>query len=213
MKAIILAAGRGSRMGNKTETLPKCLTTLWGKTLLEHQLTAIKQAGIEEIAVVTGYKAEEICKHKPNLTYFHNENWANTNMVATLLKAESWLNSDTCHVSYADIIYESAAITALLNNTDNIALTYYTEFLQLWEKRFDNPLDDLETFKIDGNSYLKEIGQKPQTVNEVEVKLSILVDTFYTSKILIGVKQRSLLNKNIWTAFPLEAYLRWRSKS
>ncbi len=168
MKAIILAAGRGSRMGDKTDILPKCLTKLRNKSLLEHQLAAIRQAGISDIAVVTGYHAEEIQKRQPSLTFFHNENWANTNMVSTLLKAESWLKHDTCIISYADIVYESSAITALMNNYDDIAITHYTKFLSLWEKRFDNPLDDMETFKISGDGYLTEIGRKPQTTGEVE---------------------------------------------
>lgn len=168
MKAIILAAGRGSRMQTKTAVLPKCLLELWGKTLLEHQLAAIRQGGITEIAVVTGYHAEEIRSRHPELTYFHNADWANTNMVATLRRAETWLESDTCLVSYADIVYTSAAVTVLAHNTDDIAITYYTEFLSLWQKRFVNPLDDLETFKIDAASYLTEIGQKPKSVAEVE---------------------------------------------
>ena len=58
MKAIILAAGRGSRMKNMTDERPKCLVELGGKPLLEYQLTALRQAGINEIAVVTGYRRE-----------------------------------------------------------------------------------------------------------------------------------------------------------
>ena len=58
MKAIILAAGRGSRMKNLTDEKPKCLAKLRGKPLLEWQLTSLREAGIEDIAIVTGYKRE-----------------------------------------------------------------------------------------------------------------------------------------------------------
>ena len=58
MKAIILAAGRGSRMGQLTNDKPKCLLMINGKTLIELQITAITNAGIKDIAIVTGYKAE-----------------------------------------------------------------------------------------------------------------------------------------------------------
>ena len=58
MKAIILAAGRGSRMQNLTQKQPKCLVNLRGKALLDWQLEALRAAGISEIAIVTGYKRE-----------------------------------------------------------------------------------------------------------------------------------------------------------
>ena len=58
MKAIILAAGRGSRMKSLTDEQPKCLIELRGKTLLEWQLGALREAGIAEIGIVTGYKRE-----------------------------------------------------------------------------------------------------------------------------------------------------------
>ena len=52
MKAIILAAGRGTRMKELTEEKPKCLVELDGQSLLEKQLGALRQAGIEEIRLV-----------------------------------------------------------------------------------------------------------------------------------------------------------------
>ena len=58
MKAIILAAGRGSRMKELGDQLPKCLIELRGKPLLEYQLQTLRQAGIDEIALVTGYRNE-----------------------------------------------------------------------------------------------------------------------------------------------------------
>jgi NDP-sugar pyrophosphorylase family protein len=62
MKAIILAAGRGSRMGDGTANLPKCMMKLWGKTLLEHCLDSLQKAGflLNDIGIVTGYKSEII---------------------------------------------------------------------------------------------------------------------------------------------------------
>ena len=60
MKAIILAAGRGSRMCQLTEEQPKCLTKLAGKSLLEWQQEALKATGIQEIVVVGGYRYEDL---------------------------------------------------------------------------------------------------------------------------------------------------------
>lgn len=168
MKAIILAAGRGSRMKERTEILPKCLTELWGKTLLAWQLQAIRKAGIEDITVITGYHAGEIRKRFPDLTYFHNENWEQTNMVSTLFEADAWLQAEDCLVSYADILYDSTAVSSLMKEDAELSLTYYTKFLDLWKGRFEDPLDDIETFQIDKEAYLTEIGQKAKSLDEIE---------------------------------------------
>ncbi|HEY9841671.1 MAG TPA: NTP transferase domain-containing protein, partial [Candidatus Obscuribacterales bacterium] len=79
MKAIILAAGRGSRMQGLSEAQPKCLTRLGDRPLLEWQLGALRQAGITETAVVKGYRGELL--ERPDLYGFENPRWAQTNMV------------------------------------------------------------------------------------------------------------------------------------
>lgn len=168
MKAILLAAGRGSRMKEKTADLPKCLTELWGKPLLEWQLKAIREAGINEICIITGYCAEKIRNRYPDFSYFHNAAWETTNMVMTLCEAQEWLGKEECIVSYTDIFYEKKAIEALMRAKENISLVYYTKFLPLWQARFENPLEDLETFRIDGNSLLTEIGRKASSLDEIE---------------------------------------------
>ena len=70
MKAIILAAGRGSRMKKLTDERPKCLVKLRGKTLLDLQLDALKSAGISQIAIVTGYKRKLLANR--GLQEFYN---------------------------------------------------------------------------------------------------------------------------------------------
>ena len=101
MKAIILAAGRGSRMKDLTEDKPKCLVKLHGKSLLDSQLQALSDAGIAEIAIVTGYKRELLANR--GLFEFHNSRWAETNMVSSLACAQEWLETEPCIVSYSDI--------------------------------------------------------------------------------------------------------------
>jgi len=59
MKAVILAAGRGSRMGSLTETLPKPMLEVSGKTLLEHKFDALPES-VDEIIIVTGYLGNTI---------------------------------------------------------------------------------------------------------------------------------------------------------
>jgi len=165
MKAIILAAGRGSRMKNLTDEKPKCLVELRGKPLLEWQLAALREAGVEDIAIVTGYKRELLVEN--GLVEFHNSRWAETNMVSSLACAEVWLQSEPCIVSYSDIFYDASAVESLLKSTASLAVTYDPHWLKLWEKRFSDPLLDAETFRINRDYSLAEIGNKPTSVKEV----------------------------------------------
>src|SRR2546428_11221461 len=60
MKAVILAAGKGTRMGELTNELPKPMLKVQGKPILEHILQGIVGAGIREVFIVTGFRAEVI---------------------------------------------------------------------------------------------------------------------------------------------------------
>ncbi len=166
MKAIILAAGRGSRMKNLTDERPKCLVELRGKALLDWQLESLRAAGITEIAIVTGYKREMLTNR--GLVEFHNPLWAETNMVSSLACAEEWLKLEPCVVSYSDIFYNASAVRSLMNNDAEIALTYDPNWLKLWEKRFGDPLLDAETFRLDQNGFLTEIGNIPNSIKEIQ---------------------------------------------
>ena len=166
MRAIILAAGRGSRMKNHTEEKPKCLVALRGRTLLDWQLEALRGAGITEIAVVTGYKRELLTNR--GLVEFHNPRWADTNMVSSLACAEDWLVAGPCIISYSDIFYDSSAVKALMASEAALAVTYDPQWRALWTKRFVDPLTDAETFRLNADGSLAEIGERPKTVDEIQ---------------------------------------------
>jgi len=166
MKAIILAAGRGSRMKELTDDKPKCLNVLRGKALLDWQLQALRAAGITEIAIVTGYKRELLANR--GLHEFHNPRWADAQMVSSLACAEAWLQTAPCIVSYSDIFYSAAAVQSLMASTAELAVTYDPNWLELWTQRFGDPLLDAETFRLTPAHTLAEIGNKPKSVDEVQ---------------------------------------------
>ncbi|VVN47246.1 Bifunctional protein GlmU [Pseudomonas fluorescens] len=166
MKAIILAAGRGSRMKSLTDERPKCMVELRGKTLLEWQLAALRDAGIDEIAIVTGYKREVLASQ--GLIEFHNSRWAQTNMVSSLACAQDWLQEEPCIVSYSDIFYSPAAVQSLMTCKASLAVTYDPNWLALWTQRFGDPLLDAETFRLTSAGNLAEIGNKPKSVDDVQ---------------------------------------------
>jgi histidinol-phosphate phosphatase family protein len=60
LKAVILAGGKGTRLGTLTETIPKPLISICGKPILVHQIDLLKRYGIVDIILLTGYKSEVI---------------------------------------------------------------------------------------------------------------------------------------------------------
>jgi choline kinase len=166
MKAIILAAGRGCRMGNMTAEQPKCMTQFAGKALVKWQLDALTGAGVREIGIVRGYLADKLLL--PDIKTFYNERWAATNMVMSLACADIWLKNEPCIVSYSDIVYGSSCVQMLIDVDCDLAITYDPNWLKLWQVRFANPLSDAETFKTDNDGYLVEIGSKASCVDEIK---------------------------------------------
>jgi choline kinase len=164
MRGIILAAGRGSRMGSLTSDLPKCRTVLFGKELIQWQLDSLHDAGILNIAIIRGYLAETF---DFNLKYFENERWRHTNMVSTMLEANDWLENDSCILSYSDIIYSSDAVSTLFNARGDITITYDPNWHDLWSMRFEDPLSDAETFKLNGD-LVSEIGNRASSISEID---------------------------------------------
>ncbi|MEV0266919.1 phosphocholine cytidylyltransferase family protein [Streptomyces sp. NPDC050617] len=165
MKAVILAAGRGSRLAPFTDDRPKCLIEVDGRTLLDRQVTALRRAGARSVGVITGWRAEGFA-HLP-LTRWHNPRWADTTMVDTLVRAEAWLTCDTTLVSYGDIVYAAADASALAALDAPIAVAYDPRWRTLWERRFTDPLADAETFAVDSGGRLTEIGGRPSRLEDV----------------------------------------------
>ncbi|TDL79400.1 phosphocholine cytidylyltransferase family protein [Palleronia sediminis] len=171
MRALILAAGRGSRMRHLTDDRPKGLTPLRGVPLVARQRAALAAAGVREIGIVTGYRAEAFAPYAD--AAFHNPRWAETQMVASLARAAEWLRAGPVIVSYSDIFYGAEAVRALAGAVGGVAITYDPDWEAQWRGRFDDPLDDAETFRLkppsgDGRRWLAGIGRRPRSIDEIE---------------------------------------------
>ena len=122
MRAVILAAGRGSRMGELCDERPKCLVELAKKPLIKRQIAALRAGGVQAIGVVRGYRAHMI--ELPDLTYFDNLRWSETNMVMSLKAAAQWLKTGPVIVSYADIFYRHEIVRDLVASTGDLVIAY-----------------------------------------------------------------------------------------
>src|SRR5687768_9233257 len=123
MKAIIIAAGRGSRLGPNTDEMPKALVPVLGRPMLDWVLEAFAEAGFErrDVIFIAGYAEEVVRRRYPDLTFVTNANWASNNILASLLCAREHLSGGFVS-SYADIVYEGAVVKKLVENPYDIAL-------------------------------------------------------------------------------------------
>ena len=165
MKAIILAAGEGKRLRPLTNNTPKCLVNLFGKSLLQWQIETFRSCQIDDISVVTGYRSKLV--DLPGLKFFQNKKFETTNMVESLFCASQELSEQTI-VSYGDIIFEKKVLDKLIQSKADFSVIVDKNWKRYWEIRFDNPLNDVESLKIDTDDNITSIGQKTQKINEIE---------------------------------------------
>lgn len=165
MQAIILAAGRGSRLGSLTAEQPKPLALLAGKPLLQWQLAALDEAGVSPVHLVSGYRADALEPYGDSR--LHNPYWATSNMVRSLMQANPQLASAPTLVCYGDIVYRASIIERLSACPAPIAITYDEKWLALWAERFEDPLSDAETFR-QVNGQLVSIGEKTTDATQVQ---------------------------------------------
>jgi choline kinase len=166
MQGLILAAGRGSRMAAFTRGGPKCLLTVGGGTLLDRQVAALRGAGAERIAVVGGWQVGAL--HGRGVEVLHNPHWETTTMVASLCRASDWLRADATLVSYGDIAFSPATARRLATCPAPLALAYDRDWHALWRRRFADPLTDAETFALDADGHVREIGGRPRPGARIE---------------------------------------------
>ena len=166
MRAIILVAGKGSRLPLHLSKKPKSLIPLsGGKTLIEYQLANYKKINIKKISLITGYKKSLFDRFK--VEKFYNKKWNTTNMVSSLISADSWLSKSNCIISYGDIFFHTGNIKSFLNSKKDISILFDVNWKSYWKKRFQNPLDDAETFKIKNDNSIYEIGKKTKRYKDI----------------------------------------------
>jgi len=149
MKAIILAAGKGSRLGSVTENIPKGMLEVFGKTLIERQIEIYRNCGIEDITIVTGYKNEIV--NYSNVDYILNQNYATTNINESLFCASKKL-TDEVIISYTDIIFEQKIIRQMLEFSGDIGIAVNVNWRKNYEGRSFHPLSEAENVLIENES-------------------------------------------------------------
>jgi L-glutamine-phosphate cytidylyltransferase len=111
-KAIIVAAGRGRRLGTNTNEMPKCMVEVGGRPILHWQLGALAAAGIRDVVIVRGYLGQRIDAGGFPVRFVDNPEWQRNNILASLMYAASEF-AGGFYFSYCDIVYAPTAVAQL----------------------------------------------------------------------------------------------------
>jgi L-glutamine-phosphate cytidylyltransferase len=126
MRAVILAAGKGSRLSATIGNKPKCLLRVGDQTLIERQIDALRSVGINDIAVVVGCQVDRVRRTcGRNITYVENARYAQTNSLYSLWLARPLL-LDGFLVMNCDVLFHPQLLTDLLSarHEDALLISY-----------------------------------------------------------------------------------------
>jgi len=131
--AVILAAGRGTRLSQITKDIPKCLVNIGNKTLIERQIEILLQNSIKHIYVVVGYKADKVIrkvsKYSDLITYVMNNEYATTENIYSLYLTRNFVAGKEFILLNGDTVFEECIIEELAKkvgiNVAPIDTNYY----------------------------------------------------------------------------------------
>lgn len=122
MKAIIMAAGVGSRLKDINVDRPKCLIESEGISLISRSVSMLEDRNITDICVITGYRSDLIRENLGDrVQFFHNPYYEVTNSIASLWLAKTMLDDDVILMN-ADLYYETSVLDTALAQTGNAVM-------------------------------------------------------------------------------------------
>jgi choline kinase len=210
MQGLILAAGKGTRMGNVE--VPKCLLKINGVPIIKHQINSFKKNGINDIVVVTGYKSEMIHDLlNDQVQYVHNSKFSEMNNIYSVWLAIQKLQDDFICV-YGDLMFDEEILKKCLEIKSEIGLMVETNTRdETMKVKIENEkivaVNKKINYKIaDGNfigmaKFSKNILKI--LFNEIDYLITENIDGYYT----LGIE--NLIKKNVEVGYQVTNGLSW----
>lgn len=156
MRALIIAAGRGSRLEHFTDERPKCMVEVAGSSILDHQLRALRAHGMDDLHIIRGYLADRLVVE--GAQYHANPQWERNNILHSLFCAEEAFQGP-CVTTYSDIVYTSEVVEAALASTFDVGLVVDRQWAQAYEGRDDHPPEQAELALVDAQGRVQRVGK------------------------------------------------------
>lgn len=161
MRAIIIGAGRGSRLMPTTADTPKCFAEVGGRRILDWTVEAFQQNGVTRIAFIGGYRIDTVREDYPDFEFRHNTDWERNNILESLLYAED-LMDEPFVCCYSDILFTPRIVADLLESRDDVSLGVDTAWLDRYEHRTEHPSDDAEKVTVSNGAVTRVHREIPE---------------------------------------------------
>ena len=155
MNAIFIAAGSGSRLGGLTTELPKPLVPINGKSIIERQISLLKENGIKDITVVVGPNKEKF--DIKNVEYIHDVKHHEHDQLGSLMIASEKIHDDTL-ILFADIVFDEIILKQMLETKCDIGIAIDLNWEKSYEERMDNPKADADKVLL-SNGIIKKLSK------------------------------------------------------
>jgi L-glutamine-phosphate cytidylyltransferase len=162
-RAILIAAGRGKRLGPHTEDIPKCMVQVGARPILGWVWDALSSVGVEELVVIRGYRGDVLETFVralvPRVQFVDNPGWQTNNVLLSMACARRFLDQPT-YVTYSDIIFTPTVARAAASSSAEIGLVIDREFRTIYEGRTEHPLDEGEVSDLMPDGSVARVGKK-----------------------------------------------------
>lgn len=168
-KVIVIAAGRGKRLGPHTEERPKCLVQVGARSILGWQLEALRDVGVSDVVMIRGYRPDELAAGAralwPGVRFVENAEWERNNILLSLACARHELDGPV-YLTYSDIIFTPTVTRALADAEGDACLVIDRAFRDIYVGRTEHPLEEGEVSDLTDDGDVRRVGKKSLPADE-----------------------------------------------
>jgi choline kinase len=133
-------------MGKLTQNIPKPLVKVNGKSIIERQLSILKQNEISDIIIITGPRSEKFNFEK--IRYIRDENFQEHDQLGSLMSAKKEIDEDVI-ILFADIIFENIVLVKILESKSNISIVVDMNWGKTYALRADAQFDEADKVRFE----------------------------------------------------------------
>ena len=162
-RAILIAAGRGKRLGAHTEEIPKCMVQVGARPILGWVWSALSSVGVDELVVIRGYRGDVletfVRSLVPNAIFVDNHEWQTNNVLLSMATARRYFDRPA-YVTYSDIIFTPEVARAAADSTADIGLVIDRDFRSIYTGRTERPREEGEVSDLMPDGSVARVGKK-----------------------------------------------------